>query len=146
MWKPTIFSLMSKPESASFSIEGRPPVVRCTQPWTIEITWYGRGDVSSVSHAHRDLEKMLQARVSRCELCYLICDTREVDGYDPSLRGPARALLSLLKQHGLKEIVIVTQDSAMRLLGAALGLAVGARVRAFESLSDARTHCSKPPE
>jgi hypothetical protein len=110
-------------------------------PWTLYTTWRGKGEGSVVTQAHEEMRRMLVGREGG-PITKIVCDTLAVTSYDGTLREPAGALLRELKGHGLDEIVVITRNPAIRMLGSALSLVVSCRFIVFAGVIEAHTYCA----
>ena len=68
----------------------------------------------------------------------MLCDTMGITTLDMSAREPGREILVLAREHGVREIFCAAPSPAVRMLGVALGLAVGVRIHFFSTIAEAR--------
>lgn len=74
----------------------------------------------------------------------MLCDTVGITTLDMSSREPGREILVLAREHGVREIFCAAPSPAVRMLGVALGLAVGVRIHFFSTTAEARATAKAP--
>lgn len=60
---------------------------------------------------------------------FVVIETAAVSGYSPDVRAIGSQFLSLLKEHGVEAVYLAAPNAAVRMIGAALSMATGARLR-----------------
>jgi CheY-like chemotaxis protein len=125
----------SKRSSASV----RPPgatgtiVFRFARPTVIDLLWTGYITGASCGHYPEQLERMLASR----RITYAIFDALGVTGFSADSRVPGGRLLAVCKSAGARRVMVVTDSSAIRMIGSTVALATGMSVRFFASREEA---------
>lgn len=114
-----------------------------TQAGSSRVTWRKQGivNVRFEGHASGDVVTAAVAAVEKLvgaqNVDAALIDCVPLTGFDAAVATPGRALLSFLHAHRAKIVASVAPSSAVRMLGSALSLATGARVRFFPNEAEA---------
>jgi hypothetical protein len=110
---------------------------------TSQVMWRQPGVVGVVFRGHASSDVVTSAVTGVAELLgdgavrAALIDTGPLTGFDASVSSPGRKLLEVLVAHGAQIVASVAPSSAVRMLGSALSLATGARVRFFANEAEA---------
>ena len=110
----------------------------------IEVCWQTEGDVLGIRFAGafrgedltRAIEK-IRALTAKTSFNYTVFFATGVTDYDADVRGPARELLTLLKEHGCRTGVVSTERGAVRMIAGAVSLAAGFRMKVASTDAEA---------
>jgi hypothetical protein len=117
----------------------RPPgeVARITfrflTPAILELMWSGYITRASCGHYPDLLGRMLM----RASIRYAIFDALRVTGFTADSRVPGGQLLELCKRAGARRVIVVTDSSAVRMIGSTVALATGMSIRFVPRQQDA---------
>jgi hypothetical protein len=117
----------------------RPPgeVARITfrflTPTILELTWSGYITGAGCGHYPDQLGRLLAGKSIR----YAIFDALRVTGFAADSRVPGGKLLDLCKRAGARRVIVVTDSSAIRMIGSTVALATGMSIRFVPGQQDA---------
>lgn len=117
----------------------RPPgeVARITfrflTPVILEVIWSGYITRASCGHYPDQLIRLL----GRTTIRYAIFDALAVTGFTADSRVPGGRLLEICKRAGARRVMVVTNSSAVRMIGSTVALATGMSIRFVAQTADA---------
>jgi hypothetical protein len=80
---------------------------------------------------------MLTRAGPRATIRYAIFDAVRVTGFTADSRVPGAQLLDMCKRAGARRVIVVTNSSAVRMIGSTVALATGMSIRFVSSHADA---------
>ena len=108
-------------------------VFRFARPTVVDLVWTGYITEASCGHYPEQLERLLANR----KLTYAIFDALGVTGFSADSRVPGGRLLAVCKNAGARRVMVVTDSSAIRMIGSTVALATGMSIRFFATRSEA---------
>lgn len=106
---------------------------------TIEVVFAGHVTGAGMQRALPRLSEMLQLRMLR----QVLIDASQITSYTPDVREPGRELFRLLNSAGAQITVAITPSPIVRMMGAAVALATGTRIRFVPARAEAITHLER---
>ena len=97
----------------------------------VELRWSGFISKGTVGNKPGELADFLDKLEAAPR--YALFDATGVTGFSPDSREPGGAILGLLKKRGVKRTFVVTDNSAIRMIGSAVALATGLSIRFYET-------------
>ncbi|HET9957983.1 MAG TPA: hypothetical protein VFQ61_25975 [Polyangiaceae bacterium] len=91
----------------------------------LQATWSGYIDQASCGHYPAELRLMLGGRRIR----FAIFDALAVTGYAANSHVPGGQLLAVCKDAGAERVIVITDSSAIRMIGSTVALATGLSIR-----------------
>jgi hypothetical protein len=98
---------------------------RFLTPLILELVWSGYITQASCGHYPERLTRLLAGRSIR----YAIFDALAVTGFSADSRVAGGKLLALCKGAGARRVIVVTDSSAVRMIGSTVALATGMSIR-----------------
>jgi hypothetical protein len=108
-------------------------IFRFAKPSIIDLVWTGYITAQSCGHYPAQLERMLAQR----RIDYAIFDALGVTGFSADSRVPGGRLLAVCKAAGARRVMVVTDSSAIRMIGSTVALATGMSIRFFATRDEA---------
>lgn len=99
----------------------------------MDLVWTGYITGASCGHYPAQLERMLASR----RIDYAIFDALAVTGFSADSRVPGGRLLVACKAAGARRVMVVTDSSAIRMIGSTVALAMGMSIRFFATREEA---------
>lgn len=97
----------------------------------VEVVFEGNLDGSVVRTAVDRLRKIAERR----SVLYLLVDGTAIADYDSSVRDEGKQLLSVVRDNGGREVVMILSSAVHRLLGATVAMMVRIPIKIFPSRS-----------
>jgi hypothetical protein len=107
--------------------------VRFISPTILDLVWTGYITEASCAQYPAQLEHLLAAQ----RIDYAVFDALRVSGFSADSRGPGGRLLSICKQAGARRVMVVTDSSAIRMIGSTVAFATGMSIRFFATRAEA---------
>lgn len=113
----------------------RPPgdvgriIFRFLTPSILEVVWSGYITQASCGHYPEQLQSMLTRAGPSGTLRYAIFDAVRVTGFTADSRIPGAQLLNMCKRAGARRVIVVTNSSAVRMIGSTVALATAMSIR-----------------
>lgn len=114
-------------------------IFRFAKPTIIDLVWTGYITGPSCGHYPAQLERLLASR----RIDYAIFDALGVTGFSADSRVPGGRLLAACKAAGARRVMVVTDSSAIRMIGSTVALATGMSIRFFATRGEAFDAISK---
>jgi hypothetical protein len=108
-------------------------IFRFATPTIVDLIWTGYITEQSCAHYPAQLERLLASR----RIDYAIFDARGVTGFSADSRVPGGRLLAICKAAGARRVMVVTDSSAIRMIGSTVALATGMSIRFFATRREA---------
>jgi hypothetical protein len=108
-------------------------IFRFARPAIVDVVWSGYITGQSCGHYPEQLERLLASR----RIDYAIFDALGVTGFSADSRVPGGRLLAACKAAGARRVMVVTDSSAIRMIGSTVALATGMSIRFFATRSEA---------
>lgn len=108
-------------------------VFRFARPTIVDLVWTGYITEQSCGHYPALLERLLASR----RIDYAIFDALGVTGFSADSRVPGGRLLAACKAAGARRVMVVTDSSAIRMIGSTVALATGMSIRFFATRVEA---------
>jgi hypothetical protein len=102
-------------------------------PHILELVWSGYITEASCTHYPERLSRLLAGKSIR----YAIFDALAVTGFRADSRVSGGKLLALCKRAGARRVLVVTNSSAVRMIGSTVALAIGMSIRFYASQATA---------
>lgn len=103
----------------------------------LEVVWSGYITQAACGHYPDQLQAMLTRTGPAPSIRYAIFDAVRVTGFTADSRVPGAKLLDLCKRAGARRVIVVTDSSAIRMIGSTVALATGMSIRFVPSHADA---------
>ncbi len=100
---------------------------------TVELRWVGFISKGTVGTKPDELDSFLDKCPVEAAPRYALFDATRVTGWTADSREPGGAILMRLKKRGVTRTCVITENSAIRMIGSAVALAVGLSIRFFET-------------
>jgi hypothetical protein len=111
-------------------------VVQWRKPGVIELVFSGHASSDVVVAGVADMRSLL-AQAGHEPLAAALIDTSPLTGFDAAVNAPGRTLLSLLVDYKVSFIACVATSGPVRMVGSALSMTTGARVRFYATVAEA---------
>jgi hypothetical protein len=108
-------------------------IFRFAKPTVLDLVWTGYITEQSCGHYPAQLERRLANR----RIDYAIFDALDVTGFSADSRVPGGRLLAICKAAGARRVMVVTNSSAIRMIGSTVALATGMSIRFFATRAEA---------
>jgi hypothetical protein len=117
---------------------------RFLTPSILEVVWSGYITQASCGHYPERLQSMLTRAGPAASIRYAIFDAARVTGFTADSRVPGSQLLEMCKRAGARRVIVVTNSSAVRMIGSTVALATRMSIRFVSShgaaLEEIRRH------
>lgn len=110
---------------------------RFLTPSILEVVWSGYITQASCGHYPEQLAAMFTRAGPDASIRYAIFDALRVTGFTADSRLPGGQLLDMCKRAGARRVIVVTNSSAVRMIGSTVALATGMSIRFVPSQADA---------
>lgn len=110
---------------------------RFLTPTILEVVWSGYITQASCGHYPDRLQSMLTRAGPAATIRYAIFDASRVTGFTADSRVPGSQLLEMCKRAGARRVIVVTNSSAVRMIGSTVALATRMSIRFVQSHGDA---------
>jgi hypothetical protein len=110
---------------------------RFLTPSILEVVWSGYITQASCGHYPERLRSMLTRAGPAATIRYAIFDAVRVTGFAADSRVPGSQLLEMCKRAGARRVIVVTNSSAVRMIGSTVALATRMSIRFVSSLGAA---------
>ena len=99
--------------------------------------WSGYITQASCGHYPEQLASMLTRAGPGTTIRYAIFDAVRVTGFTADSRIPGGQLLEMCKRAGARRVIVITNSSAVRMIGSTVALATGMSIRFVPTQADA---------
>ena len=110
--------------------------VKWRKPGVVELVFSGHVSSDVVVAGVADMRSLL-AVAGHEPLSAALIDTSPLTGFDAAVNGPGRTLLSVLVDYKATFIACVATSGPVRMVGSALSMTTGARVRFYATVAEA---------